>query len=96
MFIPDKNKWSNLTTTTPPTMSHTNPRSSNRTKSGVILDAPAPPLSLLAGDDVGTVDNGDAEDWRRFSEAGLLDEAAMERKDQQAVFEKIAKLEREV
>ncbi|XP_074336724.1 nuclear matrix constituent protein 1-like [Apium graveolens] len=92
MFTPHKTNWSNLTTTTPRTMSHTNPRSS-KARSG---DDPAPPRSLLAGDYVEIVDTGDLEDWRRFSEAGLLDEAAMERRDREVVVEKVAKLEKEL
>lgn len=93
MFTPHKTNWSNLTTTTPRTMSHTNPRSSVKGRSG---DDPAPPRSLLAGDYVAVVDTGDMEDWRRFSEAGLLDVAAMERRDREVVLEKVAKLEKEV
>lgn len=93
MFTPHKTNWSNLTTTTPRKMPHTNPRSSSK---GKFVDDPAPPRSLLAGEYVAVVDTGDVEDWRRFSEAGLLDEAAMERKDRGVVLEKVAKLEKEV
>lgn len=93
MFTPHKTNWSNLTTTTPRTMSRTNPRSSSKGKSG---DDPAPPRSLLDGGYVAVVDTGDVEDWRRFGEAGLLDEAAMERRDREVVLEKVAKLEKEV
>lgn len=56
-----------------------------------------PPLGLLG-------DNGPAggrggeglEDWRRFREAGLLDEAAMERRDRQALADRVSKLQSEV
>ena len=95
MFTPQKSNTnrSNLIPTT--TMSHTNPRSTNKAKSVVFVNDPAPPRALLGGDYV-AVERGEEEDWRRFREAGLLDEAAMEQRDRDAVVEKVAKLEREV
>ncbi|XP_017227000.1 nuclear matrix constituent protein 1-like [Daucus carota subsp. sativus] len=95
MFTPQKSNTnrSNLIPTT--TMSHTNPRSTNKAKSVVFVDDPAPPRALLGGDYV-AVERGEEEDWRRFREAGLLDEAAMEQRDRDAVVEKVAKLEREL
>ena len=64
------------------------------------LDGPPPPARSILTEShtvaVSRSDIGDVEDWRRFTEAGLLDEASMEKKDHQALLEKIAKIEREV
>ncbi|KAK1387345.1 hypothetical protein POM88_015523 [Heracleum sosnowskyi] len=62
-------------------MSHTNPRSSSKGTAVEFVDDPAPPRA-------GDLDTGDSEDW---SEAGLLDEAAMERRDREVVVKKAAK-----
>ncbi|KAL9254462.1 Nuclear matrix constituent protein 1-like protein [Drosera capensis] len=52
-----------------------------------------PPLRSLevAGDE-----GGDSEDWRRFREAGLLDERAMVMRDRLVLAEKIERLKREL
>jgi len=67
-------------------------------KAVVIADEPPPPpLGSLTdtGDDV-VVASSYAEDWKRFREVGLLDEAVMKRKDDEAMMEKISRLEKEV
>lgn len=54
-----------------------------------------PPLASL-GDKGGDVGGGDVVVWQRFREEGLLDEAALERKDREALSEKLSKLHQEV
>ncbi|KAK4789062.1 hypothetical protein SAY86_020381 [Trapa natans] len=53
-----------------------------------------PPLGFLddSGPAGGLGDEG-LEDWRRFREAGLLDEAEMERRDRQAIADRVSELQ---
>lgn len=80
-----------------------NPRNLGKGKAVMYVDGPAqpppppPPVGLLSDDGRREEDDlENMEDWRRLREAGLLDEATMERRDKEALLEKIARLEREV
>ncbi|CAH9128848.1 unnamed protein product [Cuscuta epithymum] len=104
MFTPQKKSWPALSinprvetggplrTPTPPTI--------GKGKAVAFVDGPPPPpppVALLSDNGVrGVRDTESMEDWRRFKEAGLLDEAAMERQDREALLEKAERLEREL
>lgn len=70
-----------------------------RGKAVVIADEPPPPPPLGSLTDTGgdvVVASSYAEDWKRFREVGLHDEAVMKRKDDEAMLEKISRLEKEL
>ncbi|EOA39033.1 hypothetical protein CARUB_v10011605mg [Capsella rubella] len=96
--------------TTPRSETHkiggvTNPRTADKKGKAVafsddlvISTLPPPPIGTLTGEGVSRVlaDDTDMGDWRRFREVGLLDEASMEKKDREALLEKVSTLEKEL
>jgi hypothetical protein len=109
MFTPQRKQWMSPAMT-PRSETHkiggvTNPRNADRKGKAVafsddlvIPTLPPPPIGTLTGQGVsrGHTDDMDMGDWRRFREVGLLNEASMEKKDQEALLEKISTLEKEV
>ncbi|XP_072961780.1 nuclear matrix constituent protein 1a isoform X1 [Typha angustifolia] len=96
MFTPQKKGFSGWTP------SPVNPRSGVLTAFGKgksVVDAtPPPPPQASLGENGGHEGGGseDAEVWRRFRDAGLLDESALQRKDREALVRRIAELEKEL
>lgn len=95
MFTP---QWKTPTSSVPRTNSRYTQSISAKNKDFAIFDAPPmpPPTNSLAASESSGFDDGNLEDWKRFKEAGLLDESAIERKDRQALLDKMSRLEKEV
>ncbi|CAH8382928.1 unnamed protein product [Eruca vesicaria subsp. sativa] len=106
MFTPQRKQW-----TTPRSETRSiggvtnNPRNADRKGKAIAFSEdpvnstlPPPPIGTLTGEvfSRGLADDMDMGDWRRFREVGLLDEASMERKDREALLEKISTLEKEL
>ncbi|OMO83566.1 putative nuclear matrix constituent protein 1-like protein-like protein [Corchorus capsularis] len=95
MFTPQRKTWGGLTPKPP-----TNAKTGEKGKTVAFLDdprklPPPPVVSLSSPLNVGLEDEG-MEDWRWFKEAGLLDEASLERRDHEALVERLSKIEQEL
>ncbi|KAM7276870.1 hypothetical protein ACFE04_018736 [Oxalis oulophora] len=96
MFTPQRKPWPVLTT---PQRTGGGDSAAKRKGKGVVIgDAvAAPPVNTLSGGSgVLTAEDVNMEDWMRFKEAGLLDVANMERKDHEALVERVYALEAEL
>ncbi|XP_042451737.1 nuclear matrix constituent protein 1a-like [Zingiber officinale] len=69
---------------------------SNRKGKNVVDTPPPPQASLGANGGVAVGGGEDLEVWRHFREAGFLDEAVLQRKDRDALAQRIAELEKEL
>ncbi|CAA7410325.1 unnamed protein product [Spirodela intermedia] len=66
-------------------------------KGVAISEAPPPPRASLDENGTEVSEEGrDAAVWKRFQEAGLLDQASLEKKDREALIQRISKLETEL
>ncbi|XP_051146028.1 nuclear matrix constituent protein 1-like isoform X2 [Andrographis paniculata] len=72
------------------------PNPTGKDKRVAIVDGPPPPPTGLLNDIGNRNEVENMEDWRRFKEVGLLDEAEFERRDRQALSERVQKLEKEL
>ncbi|GKU90412.1 hypothetical protein SLEP1_g4407 [Rubroshorea leprosula] len=105
MFTPQRKPWTPIT---PRSEAHragfSNSRSTIAGKGKAVMFAddppqlPPPPVNSLnvKGSLKAVADGEDVDDWKRFKEAGLLDEAALERRDREALVEKLSKLEQDL
>ncbi|RWR81994.1 protein CROWDED NUCLEI 1 [Cinnamomum micranthum f. kanehirae] len=66
--------------------------SANRKGKSIVGVVEGPPPLISLGEKGGDGDGGNMEVWQRFREEGLLDEAALEKKDREALVEKLSKL----
>lgn len=93
MFTPQRKAWPAVTAIAPRSASAA---ATGKGKAVAFADIP-PPLDSLSGEAAAAeIGGGDMEDWKRFREAGLLDEAVMQRKDREALLLKLSKLENEL
>ncbi|KAL2347358.1 hypothetical protein Fmac_001358 [Flemingia macrophylla] len=96
MFTPQRKAWPASAPFTPHRGGAVTASASTKGKA-VAADLPPPPLGSLTETTVGLeLDTGNADDWRQFSELGLLDETVMKRKDKEALLEKVSRLEKEL
>lgn len=105
MFTPQKKGWSFTPRSSEKNGLLSNPRSLRGSvygKGKAIVDSDLPPLPpppqgflMEKGCDAG-VNSVETQVWKSFTEAGMLDEASLLKKDKEALIDKVARLETEV
>lgn len=103
MFTPQKKGWSITPRSSEKNGLLSNPRSLRgsiygKGKAVVGSELPPPPpqgFLMEKGCDAGE-NSVETQVWKSFTEAGMLDEASLARKDKEALIERVAKLETEV
>ncbi|KAL3654365.1 hypothetical protein CASFOL_004046 [Castilleja foliolosa] len=97
MFNTPKKQWAGPSMT-PNSEARSKRNTTGKDKMVAFIDGPTlpPPPTGLLNDNANRDDAENLEDWRRFREVGLLDEAAMERRDRDALQERAQRLEKEL
>ncbi|KAF5182267.1 Crowded nuclei [Thalictrum thalictroides] len=103
MLTPRRKGWSSGWASTPRNnggITSNSNRSASKGKAVALFEntPQPPPLSSLGGGREVDMDDGeeDQEVWKKFREEGLLDEATLERRDREALLEKVSRLENEL
>ncbi|RYR56473.1 hypothetical protein Ahy_A05g022175 [Arachis hypogaea] len=104
MFTPQRKAWPAASSFTPHRGGGAASSALFKGKAVVVADDPAPPppplgsLSEATRETDVTVgfDGGSVDDWKKFREVGLLDEAVMQRKDHEALLQRVSRLEKEL
>ncbi|GMJ05717.1 LITTLE NUCLEI2, CROWDED NUCLEI 2 [Hibiscus trionum] len=103
MLTPRRKPWSALTLTPPTEPAPITSGGDIRGKGKAVAfvhdtkKVPPPPVASLSGKPPVNFGAEDEDmDWRRFKEAGLLDETALERRDHEALVERLSNLEGEL
>lgn len=94
MFTP-RRQWPGVSGT-PKSEARGTPTATGKGKRTAFIEGPPPPPTGLLNDSGNVNEVENMEDWRRFREVGLLDKAELERRDRQALLERMQKLENEV
>ncbi|KAL8533440.1 hypothetical protein ACS0TY_009720 [Phlomoides rotata] len=95
MFTPNR-QWAGPSRTPRSEARTPNPVGNNKLVAFIDDAPPPPPPTGLLSDNANIDSTENMEDWRRFREVGLLDEAALERRDREALQERTQRLEREL
>ncbi|KAL6570998.1 hypothetical protein OROGR_000548 [Orobanche gracilis] len=94
MFTP-KRQWPGPPMTPNSEARKPNPTGEDKMVGSIDGPPPPPPPTGLLNDKSNRDYAENMEDWRRFREVGLLDEADLERRDREALQERTQRLEKE-
>lgn len=99
MFTPQRKGWPRWSLTPGKTDAGNNDAAASA-KGKAVMECPPPRASLEENGGVGTPgmfsSPGEAEVWKRFRESGALDPESLEKKEREALADRVSKLEAEV